>query len=183
MKLAIICDDEFEARRIPAQDVDVLVSLGDLPDSVILEAANRCCPREILAVRGNHDADVPFPEGVRDLHLAVHEVNGVRFGGFNGSWRYKPVGHFLYEQEAVERLMVGFPEVQIFISHNSPRGIHDRDDEVHIGFIGLSNYITRCQPRLFLHGHQHQNIESMVGSTRVIGVFGFRFLDFKISSN
>jgi len=42
MILAIICDDEFLARRIPEQEVDVLVSLGDLPYSVILEVADRC---------------------------------------------------------------------------------------------------------------------------------------------
>jgi len=175
MKLGIICDDEFEARRIPAQDVDVLISLGDLPNSVILEVADRCCPSEILAVRGNHDPDVPFPEGVRDMHLVVHEVSGVRFGGFCGSLRYKH-GPFMFEQDEVERLMADFPPVDVFIAHNSPRGIHDRDDEVHLGFVAFSNFITRQQPRFFIHGHMHHNAESLVGKTRVIGVFGHRFL-------
>jgi len=178
MKLAIICDDEFEARRIPAQEVDVLVSLGDLPDSVILEVANQCCPKEILAVKGNHDSAAPFPKPIRDLHLKTFTLDGVTFGGFCGAWKYKPKGNYLFEQDEVEKFMADFPAVQIFISHNSPRGVHDRDDEVHVGFVGLSNYIARVKPKIFIHGHQHQNIESLVGTTRVIGVYGFRFLDF-----
>ena len=176
MKLAIICDDEFEARRIPAQEVDVLVSLGDLPDSVILEVADRCYPKEILAVRGNHDADVPFPEGVMDLHLKTCALGGVTFGGFCGAWKFKPKGDFLFAQEEVEHLMKPFPPVDIFLSHNSPRAVHDRDDEVHLGFIAFSNYITRCQPKFFLHGHQHHAVETAIGGTLVVGSFGFRFL-------
>jgi len=133
---------------MPVQDVDVLISLGDLPNSVILEVADLCCPKEILAVRGNHDTAVPFPEGVRDMHCVVHEIEGVRFGGFNGSWRYKNRGHFLYEQEEATRLMAAF-----------------------------NGYIGRAKPGLFLHGHQHLDIESLVGSTRVIGTFGHRLLE------
>ena len=177
MKLAIICDDEFEARRMPVQDVDVLISLGDLPNSVILEVADLCCPKEILAVRGNHDTAVPFPEGVRDLHLAVHEIEGVRFGGFCGSLRYKQ-GAFMFEQQEVERLMADFLPVNCFLAHSPPRSIHDREaGGTHIGFVGFSNFITRCQPKLFLHGHTHIAQESLVGSTRVIGTFGHRFLE------
>ena len=177
MKLAIICDDEFEARRIPVQDVDVLVSLGDLPNSVILEVADRCCPKEILAVRGNHDAAVPFPEGVRDMHLAVHEIGGVRFGGFCGSLRYKQ-GAFMFEQSEVEKLMATFPPVDCFLAHSPPRSIHDREaGGTHIGFVGFTNFITNSNPKFFLHGHQHHNVETQIGGTQVIGTFGHRFLN------
>ena len=176
MKLAIISDDEFEARRIPAQEVDVLISLGDLPDEVILQVADCCNPKEILAVRGNHDADIPFPEGVRDMHLAVHEINGMKFGGFCGSLRYKGGPH-MFAQAEVEELMKNFPPVDVFLAHSSPRAIHDREaGGVHVGFVGLANYLTRCQPKLFLHGHTHIAQESLVGSTRVVGTYGFRFL-------
>ena len=120
MKILIIADDEFFIKRLPDCQADVLISLGDLPDSVILAAAEKCQCREILAVRGNHDAEVPFPEGVRDLHLAVHEVAGVRFGGFCGSLRYKQ-GAFMFEQSEVERLMADFSPVDCFLAH-SPQG-------------------------------------------------------------
>ena len=55
-------------------------------------------------------------------------------GGFQDSWRYKPRGHYLYEQSEVEYLLTSFPPVDVFVAHNSPRYIHDRDDNVHFGF-------------------------------------------------
>ncbi len=57
---------------------------------------------------------------------ALIEHEGVRFGGLNGSWKYKPRGHFLYEQGEAESLLATLPPVDILLSHNSPRGIHDR---------------------------------------------------------
>lgn len=173
----IIADDEFAAKQTPKCAADVLISLGDMPDSVILEVAARCGCKEVLAVKGNHDSAAPFPNPIRDLHLKTINFGGVVFGGFCGSWKYKPKGHHLFEQEEVEHLLNDFPPVDVFIAHNSPRLIHDRDDEVHLGFIAFSNYIARASPKLFLHGHQHQNVETTIGDTRVVGVFGQRLLD------
>ena len=45
----------------------------------------------------------------------------------------------------------------------------------HMGFASFNTYIHRARPRLFLHGHQHQQVESFVGGTRVIGTYGYRF--------
>lgn len=176
MNLLVIADDEFAARRVPDCQADVLLSLGDLPDEVILSAAQKCQCREILAVKGNHDSSGPFHDPIRDMHLVTHQVRGSSFGGFCGSWKYKPKGNYLFEQSEVESLMSNFPGVDVFLAHNSPRLVHDRDDEVHIGFTAFNAYITRTKPKLFLHGHQHQSAESTLGATRVIGVYGYRFL-------
>jgi len=176
MNLLIIADDESLGQRIPDCSADVVVSCGDLPDFLILEAAKRCHCREVLAVKGNHDSSAPFPAPIRDLHMAAFEFRGLRFGGFCGSWKYKPRGNYLFEQSEVEQRLADFPPVDIFITHNSPRLVHDREDEVHIGFAGFNHYIRRAKPRLLLHGHQHQNIETLVDGTRVIGTYGHRML-------
>ena len=179
MKLLLIADDEYFIKKLPPDcSADLLVSLGDLPDSVILAAAEICRPRGVMAVEGNHDSSAPFPAPIHDLHLKTFTFGGLTFGGFCGSWKYKPKGNYLFEQHEVDALMAGFPPVDVFIAHNSPRGIHDRDDEVHLGFVAFSNYITSAKPKFFIHGHQHHNVETMVGSTRVIGTFGHRFLEF-----
>lgn len=177
VNLLIIADDEFEAKRFAADTpVDLLISLGDMPDSVILEVAEKCRCHEILAVKGNHDSGASFLGPVRDLHLQSFEYQGITFGGFCGAWKYKPRGHHLFEQEEVEALLSNFPPVDVFIAHSSPRGIHDRDDEVHIGFVAFTRYIQRAWPRLFLHCHQHLDQISLVGPTTVIGTFDHRFL-------
>jgi Icc-related predicted phosphoesterase len=176
MNLLIIADDESLGPQIPDCQVDVLVSCGDLPDELILKVASKCHCKEILAVKGNHDSSAPFPAPIRDLHLTVFSFHGLKFGGFCGSWKYKPRGNYLFENDEVERYLVDFPPVDVFVTHNSPRLIHDREDEVHLGFGAFNQYTERAKPKLMLHGHQHQNVESLLGTSRVIGTFGHRML-------
>ena len=177
MKLLILADiDDFHWEH-GGGEADVLLSCGDVSDQVILEAAQaHACPC-IFAVKGNHDPDTAFAEPIVDLHLRVSDHGGLRFGGMNGSWRYKPRGHFLYEQAEVQGVLAVFPAVQVFLSHNSPRGIHERKDQVHYGFDGLTTYIQRATPRVVIHGHQHINKESWIEGTRVIGVYGHRLIE------
>ena len=110
------------------------------------------------------------------MHLRTFEWGGVTFGGFGGSWKHKPVGHHLFEQSEVTEALTGFPSVQVFVAHNSPRLIHERDDEIHLGFVAFAPYLARAKPLLLLHGHQRCQQETRLGVTRIIGTFGHRFL-------
>ncbi|MBN2398738.1 MAG: hypothetical protein JXI33_00175 [Candidatus Aminicenantes bacterium] len=177
MKMLVLADmDDFVWPGGQGR-ADVLLSLGDIANTVILQAAESWhCP-SVLAVKGNHDEDAPFPKPIFDLHLRIMEIGSLRFGGLNGCWQYKPRGPFLYYQEEIETFMAAFPAVDIFISHNSPRRIHDREDEVHTGFSALNAYIERSAPRLLLHGHQHEERETIVGQTRIIGCYGWKIIE------
>lgn len=178
MKILVLADiDEFHWNG-GTGEADVLVSCGDTHDDVIVEAARAFNCRKVFAVKGNHDGGGPFHPPVIDLHRRIEEFEGVRFGGLNGSWAYKPRGHFLYDQPQVEEFLRDFPPVDVLISHNSPRGIHDRDDLIHIGFDGLRGYLERAKPRLLIHGHQHIDRETTVGPTRVLSVYGHRVVEF-----
>lgn len=136
----------------------------------------------VLAVKGNHDSSGPFPAPIIDLHLKQHVLSGVRFGGFAGCWRYKARGNYLFDQDEVTYLLADFPPVNVFVAHNSPRGIHDRDDDVHFRFDGFVSYIQRAKPKLFIHGHQHVDRETQIGPTIVVGVYGFRRLEITIKA-
>jgi len=175
MRVLIIADEEqidFD-RELRA---DLLISCGDISDSFIIRVSEMTLCREILAVKGNHDSSGPFEAPIKDLHLKVHEFGGLLFGGFNGAWRYKPRGNYLYEQEDVSRQMNTFPAVDVFVAHNSPQQIHEWDQGVHAGFKAFNTYLERVQPPYFIHGHQHVNAETFFGQTRVIGVFGQRWI-------
>ena len=182
MTILVIADDELLDGNLPTSNVDLVVSCGDLPDEVILRAAEKCNCDKILAVKGNHDSSAEFLQPIKDVHLRAVNFGGLSFGGFCGSWKYKPRGNYLFEQSEVETALKSFPRVDVFVAHNSPRMIHDRDDDVHFGFIAFSTYIDQTQPTLFLHGHQHVNQESRVGRTRVIGTYGYRFINGLINS-
>ena len=168
--------DEFHWRQEKG-DADVLLSCGDVSDQAIIEAAQVYGCSIIFAVKGNHDTKVVFAEPIIDLHLRHHIYRGLSFGGLNGAWRYKAQGLFLYSQEEVQALLVDFPPVDVFLAHNSPRRIHDREDEVHYGFEGLNAYIKRAEPKILIHGHQHITRESRLEDTRIIGVYGHQLIE------
>lgn len=177
MKILVIADiDEFHWEQGPGQ-ADILVSCGDVVDQVILEAAEAYGCQTIFSVKGNHDSNVPFPDPIIDLHKQTAEHRGLLFGGLNGSWRYKPRGAIMYDQKEIFDLLSEFPRVDVFISHNSPKGIHDKNDEVHIGFDALHDYITNRKPRLLIHGHQHVDAETKIHQTRVIGIYGHKMIE------
>lgn len=177
MRLLVIADIDDLKWQGGSGNADLLISCGDISDPVILGAAEAYQCTRILAVKGNHDSQSPFPTPIVGLHLSVREHLGISFGGFNGSWKYKPRGHFLYEQDETTALLKDFPHVDVFISHNSPRGIHDKEDEIHTGFDALSEYIRRQKPKVLIHGHQHVDSETNVDGTRVIGVYGHRMVE------
>jgi len=156
---------------------DLLISCGDLSETFIHRIAEMTLARHIVAVKGNHDSTDEFKSPIKDLHLTLHTISGVTFGGFSGCWRYKPKGNYLFDQEEVETLMSKFPPVDVFIAHNSPRQVHQWDDTVHMGFDAFNTYIRRTRPSVFIHGHQHVNAETLLRGTRIIGVFGQRWIN------
>jgi len=156
---------------------DIVISLGDTADCLILEAAKAFECEKILAVKGNHCTPTPFQKPIIDLDLHVESFGGMTFGGLSGSWKYKSAGHFLYEQDEVKEMLTGFSHVDIFCSHNSPRGIHDKPDDIHTGFDALNLYIEQHKLKFVFHGHQHVNRETVIGSSRVIGVYGHRLME------
>lgn len=180
MKVVLISDDILQVGNLDIQQIDLLISLGDLMDHTIFKAIETYQPRHVLAVRGNHDQDEPFPKPIKDLHLQVTEINGLLFAGFNGCWKYKEQGPYLYTQDQASRLLNNFPTMDVFIAHNSPRGIHERDEDIHQGFDVLRSYIERVQPRYFFHGHQHVNRVTMMGETKVVGVYGEIGIELKV---
>ena len=177
MTILIINDIDDLHWRNGSGNADLVIACGDISDSLILEAADAFNTTKIFAVKGNHDPATVFPKPIIDLHLHIENNGGVSFGGFNGSWKYKPRGHFLYEQEEASRMLAGFPRVDIFVSHNSPKGVHDKQDDIHFGFEALKSYIEHQKPRLFIHGHQHVNRETVIGETCVMGVYGHKIIE------
>ena len=178
MRILVMADMDSVPAIPDGSGIDLMIGCGDIHEEVLLETAEASGCRRILAVKGNHDSNASFRGPIESLHLKIRSYLGVSFGGLNGCWRYKPRGNFLYEQEEVEELLACFPAVDVFVGHNSPAGVHERGDMVHVGFTGVLAYIKRARPGLMLHGHQHSNSETGVSATRVVGVFGFRMVEY-----
>ena len=180
IRSVVIADDDQLVGNLPTQGSDILISLGDLFDSSIEKAFYKYGCKNAFAVKGNHDSDAKFADYITPLHFNIATYKGLTFGGFNGCWKYKDKGHHLYEQFEVSNKLRSFPRVDVFVAHNSPFGVHERDSEVHQGFEGFTEYIERNQPKYFLHGHQHCNALSKIGPTEIIGVYGETAIELKL---
>jgi Icc-related predicted phosphoesterase len=69
------------------------------------------------------------------------------------------------------------------IAHSPPFGLHDDDDQPHVGFTAFVWLIKTFRPRYFLHGHTltyKSNIEgsqSMLMDTQIININPYRLLE------
>lgn len=131
MKAVVIADEESLAGRMPVCNVDLLISHGDLNNVTIERAGRRYNAKTAIAVRGYHESLAAFPQSVVSVPYSVMVTKGVSFGGVGGGWRYKKRGWYLYEQEDVSRGTSLSSKVDVIFAHNSPRGVHERDGDVH----------------------------------------------------
>ncbi|NLB34494.1 MAG: hypothetical protein GX817_01525 [Elusimicrobia bacterium] len=174
--MKILCIADWETGEFTMPDIsglDLILSLGDI-DQRELERVSWQVP--VFAVHGNHDW-LGFPQTVTNLHLKKENFGGYVFAGFEGSWMYKPVGNYLYTEDEVETSLKGFGPSDIFIAHNPPYGPTQIQDMVHNGFRAFTSYIEKENPAYFIHGHTHVNDEAIIGSTRVLSVYGMRYLN------
>lgn len=185
-------------------DIDFVISCGDLPyyyQDFIVSTLDK----PLFFVRGNHDPElehsdsssVNAPCGGVDLHCRVANYNGVLLAGVEGSIRYKERGKFQYSQTEMylnvfsliprllyNRLIYG-RYLDIFVTHASPWGIHDKKDLPHQGIKAFHWFIETFQPKYHFHGHIHlyrskEVRKTRVNQTMVINTYKYLVTDLKI---
>ncbi len=148
-------------------DVDMLISCGDMP-SAYLEFITSVLNIPLFYVRGNHDTSyTEMPPGGEDLHGQLVQWRGIRLFGLEGSIRYNngPIQYtegqyrtMVYSKIfpfGLKRLTSKEPVMDIFVTHASPRGIHDREDLPHQGISAFLTFMDLYHPRYMVHGHVH----------------------------
>lgn len=173
--------------------VDLIVACGDLPTGY-LEFLLTVLDAPLLYVPGNHDPDRYRVPGGTALDGRRVRVKGLRALGLGGSRRYKPRGRHQYtESEMHLRLLPHLPALvlrrlrhgrgcDLLVTHAPPRGVHDRSDPAHQGFLAFRRLLRLARPAWMLHGHchLHRNLdisETLLGGTRVVNVYPYRLLD------
>ena len=177
--------------------VDLVLSCGDLP-TYYLEYIVSSLNVPLYGVRGNHDYGASFDgiptgslgPGTGDIHRQVVHANGLLIAGLEGSMEYNHGPHQYGESamrlqiaRLVPRLLLNRLRhgryLDILITHAPPRGIHDRPDRCHTGFLAFRRFLRRFRPRYHLHGHIHVYDRLTVTRTRfadtiVRNVYGYR---------
>lgn len=73
--------------------------------------------------------------------------------------------------------------LDIFLTHASPRHIHDKEDPCHKGFECFNWFITKFRPKYLIHGHIHlydmrENRVTVSEDTTVINAYAHWILEF-----
>jgi len=204
MRILAVSDVEDEAvtATLPARagSIDLVLGCGDLTyDYLDFVATAVAAP--LRAVHGNHDVppetmDDPevrvWWDGI-DLHGRVVSIDGLLVGGLEGSPRYNN-GPFQSTETDVwlaiirmlPRLIINRIRrgrfIDVLVTHAPPRGIHDRPDPAHRGFVAFRTFLRWFRPRYHLHGHTHVYdsrtvTQTQFGDTTVINAYGARSID------
>lgn len=186
LKLLLFADrspygNEISAVRevLQKDNIDIVIMLGDHHDHDIELIREYNSNIKIIGILGNHDGfDFLERNGVEDINGRVYEANGVRIAGMQGSFKYKNVDYPSFTQEQSRVFAENMGPADIFITHDSPRGCHERKDDAHIGLEGIREYIMKNNPIINIHGHQHSGqISVLKNGTIVIGIYGAAILD------
>lgn len=161
--------------------IDIIVTLGDL-DMAEIRALEGITTIPKIGVYGNHCSGQYMETlGIRNMHMTTWSFQGMTFGGFEGSVRYKPSPYAkMYTQEEAHELLKDFPHVDVMLSHCPPFGVNDDPSDIaHTGFHAMSDYLTRQKPRFWLHGHTDASTskpEQVVGETKFIYTYGHQII-------
>lgn len=151
------------------KDYDLCCCLGDITYSDY-EVILKYVPIEkIVAILGNHDGfDVLKYYGLNDLNGKIVNVNGIRIGGIQGSYRYKNEDFPSFTHEESIKFLDKMDEVDILLSHSGPF-LGYKTNEVHNGLKGITEYLYKNNVPYNIHGHNHQNIDTyMRNGTKVM---------------
>ncbi len=130
--------------------------------------------------------------------LKVSGKNGknrpLLIAGVSGSKRYNKGLNQYTEAQMKRHLLALLPKLilnkirygvylDIFLTHASPRHIHDREDPCHQGFECFNWFIKKFQPKFLVHGHIHlYDLNSprvtLSQKTTVINAYSHYILDF-----
>lgn len=180
MRLLALADVPVDidlAATVDAERVDAVVCLGDLEQWAIQGLAGVTVPK--VGVYGNHDWAYMDALGIVDLHLRATRIGDLVFAGVEGCVRYKPGARFQYEQEEIVAAVASWPRVDVVLTHCPPFGVNDDPtDPAHIGWVGLRQYVERCEPAWLLHGHTYPDVpQTQLGATQIRYVHGHAILD------
>lgn len=185
------------ALNVYAGGVDAVVSCGDLSFDY-LEYIVTFLGVPVYYVLGNHDPDKEskeYPGGCTPLDGRVVDAGGVVLAGLSGS-RFYSGGPNQYTERQMKtkawslstriraRSLLGKPKPTVFVTHAPPFGLGDGKDHAHVGFESFVGLMDGHRPSLWLHGHVHlygadqdKKRVTQRGETKVVNVFGHRFVD------
>ena len=191
-------------------DIDLVLCAGDLPmEYVDFIVSNLNKPAYFIFGNHNlqeykyyHEKDKIHSEkqfslnhahGAEYIGFKVIKTQKLLIAGVSGSIRYNKGKNQYTDKEMKFKLIKMIPALlfnkirygrylDIFLTHASPKDIHDKDDPCHRGFNCFRWFLKRFKPKYMIHGHIHlydiQDIRcSRFEQTTIINAYSHFVLD------
>ncbi len=149
--------------------------LGDMSSDVLKLVQGLKCP--VIGVCGNHDMPEMFEQySFINVHNTECTINGISIVGVHGSSKYKNSGTCMLTQQESLAIAKALPKAQVLLAHDSPFGRHSH--ELHkCGLKGITEYLKRNKPLLYVYGHHHECIQYMFKKTKCIMNYRFGIIE------
>lgn len=124
-------------------------------------------------------------DGKRTPLLIAGSTGSIRYN--NGLNQYTDRQMFLHLLRMVPQLLLNKIRygryVDIFLTHASPRHIHDKEDACHLGFECFNWFIRKFRPAYLVHGHIHlydlrEERVTISGRTAVVNAYSHYIIEF-----
>ena len=188
IKLLVISDThgdlalnkDLQKKLISIKDFDLCCILGDIHDKDYEFILDNISDERIVALLGNHDRfGLVNEKGLTDLNGRVVEVNGLKIGGIQGSYKYKHENFPSFTHDESISFMESMPYVDILLSHDKPFA-YDYHDPAHDGLKGITKYLYDNKVPINIHGHIHKSYCSKLkNGTLVKGVYRIELITIK----
>lgn len=187
IKLLVIADTHGDLalskelyKKLINIDYDLCCILGDIHYNdfkIILEYIPK---DKIVAILGNHDMfNILSDYGLKNINGQVIEVNGVKIGAIQGSFKYKKETFPSFTHEESIDFLSNMDEVDILLSHDKPF-VFDYKDPAHDGLKGITKYLYEKKVPINIHGHIHKShLDNLKNGTQVKGVYLIELLTIK----
>lgn len=165
-------------KSINQSDYDLCLLLGDL-SGLDIDEIKRIIPNEkLFGVVGNHDSkDFLESNGVTNINGKIITCKGIKIAGIMGSNKYKEGNYGMQTQEECLELVQNMESADILISHDKAY-VFDKNDNVHDGLKGITEYIYKNHIPLHIHGHLHEEYEEILkNGTKSICLFQIKLLE------
>lgn len=149
-----------------------------------------------FALRGGNGAVYAGFKVLKDKKFPIKKPDGKKrpllIAGASGSIRYNNGLNQYTDRQMLIKLLLLVPRLilnkirygtylDIFLTHASPRHIHDKEDPCHKGFECFNWFIKKFQPTFLVHGHIHlydMNTPRItkVGGTTVVNAYSHTIL-------
>lgn len=150
-----------------------------------------------------HGADYASNRTIKNKYLYFSTPNERKtpllIAGITGTLRYNKGQAQFTESQMKRQLIAMIPSLlwnkirygrycDVFLTHASPRHIHDKEDPCHKGFECFNWFIKKFKPSLFIHGHihlydLHTKRITVTEKTTVINAYSHLVVDFEPKFN